>query len=103
MSIRIQSDRCIGCGKCAEVCPGSLIAVEHRTAVMKYPKDCWGCVSCVKECKAGAISFYLGSDIGGNETYLQVKQEGTLLHWQFYRKDELIKTITVDRNNSNQY
>lgn len=43
MSIRIN-DRCIGCGRCADVCPGSLIDVIGKKAVMQYPEDCWGCV-----------------------------------------------------------
>ena len=66
MSIRIDQKKCVGCRKCSEVCPGTLIVMEDKKAVMKYPKNCWGCVSCVKECKAGAIDFFLGADIGGN-------------------------------------
>lgn len=49
MSIRINQDRCIGCKRCVSVCPGSLIDInETGKARMHYPKDCWGCVSCVK-------------------------------------------------------
>ena len=66
MSIRIDQKKCVGCRKCSEVYPGTLIVMEDKKAVMKYPKNCWGCVSCVKECKAGAIDFFLGADIGGN-------------------------------------
>ena len=66
MSIRIDQKKCVGCRKCSEVCPGTLIVMEDKKAVMKYPKNCWGCVSCVKECKAGAIDFFLGADIGGD-------------------------------------
>ena len=61
MSIRIDQKKCVGCRKCSEVCPGTLIVMEDKKAVMKYPKNCWGCVSCVKECKAGAIDFFLGA------------------------------------------
>ena len=70
MSIRIREDRCVGCGKCQEVCPGTLIQIIDRKAVMKYPKNCWGCVSCVKECKAGLnlpllyIAVSLNADAG---------------------------------------
>ena len=67
MSIRIDQKKCVGCRKCSEVCPGTLIVMEDKKAVMKYPKNCWGCVSCVKECKAGAIDFFLGADIGGKK------------------------------------
>lgn len=69
MSIRMNEARCIGCGRCAEVCPGTLIELQNKKAVMCYPKDCWGCVSCVKECPVGAIDFFLGADIGGCGKY----------------------------------
>lgn len=53
MSIRIKQERCIGCGQCIDVCPGSLIDRNGQgKAWMHYPKDCWGCVSCVKVCPA---------------------------------------------------
>lgn len=62
MSIRINQERCIGCGQCIDVCPGSLIDRNAQgKAWMHYPKDCWGCVSCVKECPVQAIDFYLGA------------------------------------------
>lgn len=62
MSIRINQERCIGCGQCTDVCPGSLIdRNDQGKAWMHYPKDCWGCVSCVKECPVQAIDFYLGA------------------------------------------
>ena len=81
MSIRIREERCVGCGKCQEVCPGTLIQIVDKKAVMKYPKNCWGCVSCVKECKAGAIEFYLGADIGGMGGTMNVTQKGDLINW----------------------
>ena len=79
MSIRIREERCVGCGKCQEVCPGTLIQIIGRKAVMKYPKNCWGCVSCVKECK------------------------GDLLNWNITRSDGSELVISVDRRNSNKY
>lgn len=44
MSIAIDKQKCIGCGKCRNVCPGSLIKLDSdNRAYIKYPKDCWGC------------------------------------------------------------
>lgn len=48
MSIQINQQKCVGCGQCMEVCPGTLIEKEQGKAVMRYPRDCWGCASCVK-------------------------------------------------------
>ncbi len=69
MSITMNQALCKGCKACEQVCPGSLIKMnEAGKAYIKYPKDCWGCSSCVKECHFGAISLYLGADIGGMGT-----------------------------------
>lgn len=103
MSIRINQNKCVGCGKCMEVCPGTLIVLENQKAFMKYPKNCWGCVSCVKECCVGAIDFYLGADIGGMGSVMNVSSEGALLHWKIKKIDGREIIIDIDRRNSNQY
>ena len=83
MSIAIDSMKCRACGKCLDVCPGSLIVRgEDKKAVIRYPKDCWGCASCIKECPFEAISYYLGADIGGMGSQMTVHTEGDLLHWR---------------------
>jgi len=104
MSIVIDKAKCRGCGRCAAVCPGSLIARgEGGQCEMKYPKDCWGCCSCIKECPFGAISLYLGADMGGQGGRMNVRREGDLLHWRVKRADGTSRTITVDQKESNQY
>lgn len=103
MSIRINAEKCIGCGRCMDVCPGTLIAYQEKKACMKYPKDCWGCVSCVKECPVGAIDFFLGADIGGNGSTMHVIREGDILHWEIQKYDGTKSIIDVDRKNSNKY
>ena len=38
MSIAIDQNACIGCGKCHDVCPGTLIHLNaDRKAFIKYP------------------------------------------------------------------
>lgn len=104
MSIVIDKEKCRGCGKCAQVCPGTLIATdENHKAYIKYPKDCWGCSSCIKECKFGAISFYLGADIGGMGSRMTVETEGDLLNWNIEKKDGTVETIVIDKKESNKY
>lgn len=104
MSIRIHEDTCIGCGRCIGVCPGSLIEKnEAGKAFMRYPKDCWGCVSCVKECPVQAIDFFLGADMGGRGSTLNVTHEGQFIHWNITTFDGKEKTITVDTKEANKY
>ena len=104
MSIVINKEKCVGCRMCTQVCPGSLIKLDPEgKAYIKYPKDCWGCVSCVKECKKDAIDFYLGADIGGRGSKMRVKSQGDMIYWNIERPDGEIETIEIDRTKSNQY
>ena len=45
---------CIGCSKCAKVCPFEAITVENNLAYIDYTK-CKLCKKCVAECPTGAI------------------------------------------------
>lgn len=104
MSIAIDSMKCRACGKCLDVCPGSLIVRGGgKKAVIRYPKDCWGCASCIKECPFEAISYYLGADIGGMGSQMTVHTEGDLLHWRIKKTDGTIETIVVNKKDSNKY
>jgi adenylylsulfate reductase subunit B len=103
MSIAINSTKCKGCGACTFVCPGSLIELREHKACIVYPKDCWGCSSCIKECAFGAISLYLGADIGGMGSHMSVSTQGDLLHWQIEKTDGTTETIIINKKDSNKY
>ena len=104
MSIRIDAKSCIACGACREVCPGNLIKRgTDGKALIKHPEECWGCASCLKECRHGAISYFLGADIGGQGSRMQTVRKGDLTHWIITGPGGGSFTITVDRRESNKY
>lgn len=104
MSIRIQKTPCVGCGRCVEVCPGNLIKLnENRRAYITRPEDCWGCTSCLKECKTGAIQFFLGADIGGRGSTLSVEERGDLRLWTVTAPTGTTQTIEINTKESNKY
>ncbi len=103
MSIAIKNKSCVGCGRCAEVCPGNLIKIIDGRAVIKKPKDCWGCTSCLKECNTGAIQFFLGADIGGKGSTLSVEKKGDLRIWTVTGIDGSKQTIEISAKESNKY
>lgn len=104
MSIVINKELCKNCGKCANVCPGSLIKRDEDGHIfMKYPKDCWGCSSCIKECAFDAISLYLGADIGGMGSRMSVENKGDLLLWNIRKMDGTTDQIVIDKKEANKY
>lgn len=104
MSIKIQKDSCIGCGRCVEVCPGNLIKLDSsRRAEIKRVQDCWGCTSCIKVCGTHAILFFLGADVGGTGATLKVTKKRHFLDWEVDRPDGSVQTIRIDQNESNKY
>ncbi len=104
MSIAINKDKCIGCGRCHIVCPGSLIKIGNdKKAFIKYPKDCWGCTSCLKECPVYAIRFYLGADIGGKGSIMHTEKNGDILKWIIVHPNGEISEIDINQKESNKY
>ena len=104
MSIVINKELCKNCGKCANVCPGSLIKRDEDGQIfMKYPKDCWGCSSCIKECRFGAIALYLGADIGGMGSKMTVLSEENQLYWNILRRDGSKEQVIINKKESNKY
>ena len=104
MSIAIDKDKCRACGRCEKVCPGTLISAdESGKAYIKYPKDCWGCSSCIKECRFGAIALYIGADLGGNGSLMRVENKGDILNWNVTLNDGTVKTIAINKKEANKY
>ncbi|WP_310603087.1 indolepyruvate ferredoxin oxidoreductase subunit alpha [Anaerosporobacter sp.] len=104
MSIAINKNKCVGCKMCTSVCPGSLLALnDEQKAYIQYPKDCWGCASCVKECKFGAISLYLGADIGGRGSHLSTSFDGDFVTWLIEKPNGNKEEIVINRKESNRY
>ena len=104
MSIAIDKQKCIGCGKCRNVCPGSLIKLDSdNRAYIKYPKDCWGCTSCIKECPKYAIRFYLGADIGGMGSLVHTEKNGDILSWIIDKPEGKTIKIDINQKESNKY
>lgn len=104
MSIKIDSKKCTGCGKCRTVCPGSLLYKDNEGKTeIRYPRECWGCTSCVKECEYKAIHYYLGADMGGKGSYMYTIRENQLLHWIIVGPDGSEQRLTTDKSQANAY
>ena len=58
---KISANKCIGCGKCAKVCPILAITMKHESQPKKHPhidtEICLGCSVCARNCPTGAIQL----------------------------------------------
>lgn len=65
--LKIDSDKCTGCGKCVLICPMKNISVQSGKACAD--SSCTMCYRCIANCPAQAITLI------GSELYEQVKIE----------------------------
>ena len=55
-NIKIDADKCIGCGACVNVCPVDLYnIVDEKSKLTGNPDDCVLCKACETSCPVGAI------------------------------------------------
>ncbi len=55
-TLNLSVEKCIGCGKCAEVCPHGVFAITDREAQIIDKNSCMECGACARNCPASAIS-----------------------------------------------
>lgn len=55
--VELRSERCSGCGICAEVCPQVVFekAGPREPVRIAHPERCFGCMSCEEDCARGAL------------------------------------------------
>mgnify|MGYP005840191607 CR=1 FL=1 len=56
MAVKVDKDKCNGCGPCAENCPVEAIKIEDNLAVVNED-ECTECGVCVDNCPNDAISL----------------------------------------------
>ncbi|MCF0233344.1 MAG: 4Fe-4S binding protein [Thermoguttaceae bacterium] len=53
MAAKVDKDKCVACGACAEACPCGAIEIQDVAVVSD---DCAGCGACADACPAEAIT-----------------------------------------------
>ncbi len=59
--IRIDTERCTGCGTCVLVCPHDVLAIESRKAILPHKERCIECGACQLNCAPGAMRVTKGT------------------------------------------
>ena len=61
VSLNYTSERCIGCGKCVEVCPHGVFDFDSGKALIADKDSCIECGACFMNCPPEAIEVDAGT------------------------------------------
>ena len=59
-TLKLDQEKCIGCGQCAIVCPHTVFKVEKPKAFIVDQDGCMECGACASNCPVEAISVNPG-------------------------------------------
>ena len=59
-TLKLNPERCSGCGICLEVCPHAVLQHDHGKIVIRSRDACMECGACSRNCPTGAISVESG-------------------------------------------
>ncbi|MEI6971486.1 MAG: mercury methylation ferredoxin HgcB [bacterium] len=55
VTLRLDRDACIGCGRCLDVCPHGVFAMADGKSVILDRDACMECGACARNCPAEAL------------------------------------------------
>jgi len=59
-TLKVDADKCTGCGMCGVVCPHGVFDIQNKKAVIVDLDGCMECAACATNCQVDAISVTPG-------------------------------------------
>jgi len=59
-TLGFDSDKCVGCGRCVEVCPHNVFDILEQKSFIVDRDACMECGACALNCPLGALSVNAG-------------------------------------------
>ncbi len=63
-ALQLDTEKCIGCGSCEDVCPHRIFKLVSGKATMVDAAACMACGACALNCPVGAIEVRCGEGCG---------------------------------------
>jgi len=60
-TLALDAEKCIGCGRCTEVCPHGVLDIDKKKALVADRDSCMECGACAMNCPVGAIDVNAGT------------------------------------------
>lgn len=59
-TLKLNKDKCIGCGMCVQVCPHQVFMIKEGKAAILDKDCCMECGACAQNCPVTAVSVRSG-------------------------------------------
>ncbi len=59
-TIKLDGDKCTGCGACLEVCPHEVLVMNSRRVHIRNRDACMECGACSRNCPFNAVTVQAG-------------------------------------------
>jgi NAD-dependent dihydropyrimidine dehydrogenase PreA subunit len=60
VTLELDSDKCINCGRCREVCPHQVFDLDSTEVRIQNRDGCMECGACARNCPTGAVTVRAG-------------------------------------------
>jgi 2-oxoglutarate ferredoxin oxidoreductase subunit delta len=57
VEVKVDNDKCTGCGTCVETCPMEVFEIKEEKSVPVKPEECIVCRACEVQCPEEAIQI----------------------------------------------